>query len=121
MERFGKIATTGATAVLAAPVSYVAQRAFSAWGILDPFADAIGQRLKITMTGDQAAWTAALLLILALYGIALRIIWRKRAPYLGGEKDVSKEISAPTVSQAHYGTGHNVIGETVQIGGPGNG
>lgn len=72
----GKLLVSVATAPLAGGVSYVAQRALAAWGVLDGLADAAGRFLKPEAIG----WTAMAVIALLLYGAALWLIWRSKRP-----------------------------------------
>lgn len=75
LSNTARIGWTVALAVVAAIVRYVAGHALASWGILDPYAQSLGKWFKMNVTPEQAGWTAATLLALTLYGIALYFIW----------------------------------------------
>jgi hypothetical protein len=74
----GRLAATLGGAVVAAPASYVVQRTLGAWGVLDDVSDALGYWLKIHVSPAAAGWTIALLLVLAIYGLILWLVWTPR-------------------------------------------
>jgi hypothetical protein len=67
------------------PLNYSGQRALREWGILDSVAIGLGDWLKIHIAPEQAAWTVAVIISLAAYGLVLWLIWRHyRRPLLVG-------------------------------------
>jgi hypothetical protein len=67
---------SGIATILLAPVGYVLQRMLASWGILDSFAQAGGEYLKMSVTADQAGWTIASVISLVAYTAILWRIWK---------------------------------------------
>ena len=61
--------------VLLAPVSYSLQGAFRHWGILDPFAARLGDILAMNISPTLAAWSAAAIVSIGVYGFILWRVW----------------------------------------------
>ena len=98
---------------MAAPASYVVQRALEVWGVLDAISDALGSWLKINVPPAVAGWTIALIFVLAIYSLILWRVWRPRhihhLPIQAETKPVATataiKIPAAAITQARAAIG----------------
>lgn len=126
-----KVFVTVVGAVAGGAVSYIVQRALAAWGALDTISDAFGRWLKVNVTPQQAGWTVALLISIALYALLLWRVWRRDVVHIHhkeitalatGSSTVEKEFirapqrDAPLTEGALYA----VLGEWGLFGGIGH-
>jgi hypothetical protein len=95
LSKAQRVAVTIGSGVLSAPFSYITQRVLAAWGMLDDIADGLGEYLKVHVTPVQAGWTAALLLVLLIYGTLMWWVWRMRS-------DVTDLSEPPPAEAFHY-------------------
>jgi len=86
----GRATTSIVGGIIAAPASYIVQRALGAWGVLDPLSDWLGKWLKLNVSPEAAGWTVAVFVVLTIYGIILWRVWRPRHIH-------HKELPAQTV------------------------
>ena len=73
-----QIIKSGIATILLIPVSVFLKKMFESWGILDFYARASGEFLKMSVSPDQVGWTMAALVSLIAYGVILWHLWQPR-------------------------------------------
>ena len=76
-----RILTSVALSIPTVIVGVVLRKVFEVWGIFDPFSEWLGEWLKMHVSPEQAEWTAAAVVSVIGYIVALYFVWRYfRAP-----------------------------------------